>query len=93
MQTPRPAEAGYSYAGDRTSREELVKQRTRLMVVIAAIAAMAGVGNLTFVLNRLPDIHWSSLFAGIIGAVVAIVLAVVVRKESKASGGATSPWR
>jgi hypothetical protein len=55
------------------------------MVSVAAFAAMAGVGNLTFVLNKLPDIHWSSLAAGIFGGVVAVVLALILGTEHRAS--------
>jgi hypothetical protein len=55
------------------------------MVPVAALAAMAAVGNLTFVLNRLPDIHWSSLAAGIFGGVVAVVLCLVLGTEYRAS--------
>jgi hypothetical protein len=51
----------------------------RLLVPVAAFAAMAGVGNLTFVLSKLPDIHSSSLAAGLFGSFVAILLALILR--------------
>lgn len=63
------------------------------MVSVAAFAAMAGVGNLTFVLNKLPDIHWSSLAAGIFGGVVAVVLALILGTERRASRHNHGPQR
>jgi len=61
-----------------------MKSRTRRMLAVGILAASAGAGNLTFVLSRLPELHWSSLFAGIAGMAVAAVLAVLLRHEKKA---------
>lgn len=64
----------------------------RRMLAVGILAASAGVGNLTFVLSRLPELHWSSLFAAIAGMAVAAVLAVLLRHEKKtASIAHTNP--
>lgn len=57
--------------------------RTRQVLAVGILAAGAGTGNLTFVLSRLPELHWSSLSAGIAGMAVAAVLAVLLRHEKR----------
>lgn len=63
--------------------------KTRIFISMAAIAAISSLSNVIFVITKIPAIHWSSLRAGIFGAIVAAFFAALARKSRAAGYGAS----